>query len=156
MMITEVDTKAPKRATIGSCGYDIYSPIETTFYPGESVTFDTGICLTDEDYPAMRCYMYDSLVNAPTKCVITPIEWCILVLPRSSFGSKYGLSFDNTVSVIDSDYRDSIKLFISVTKELHIEKGERFAQMIVFPHCLFANEETPLERRTGGIGSTGR
>jgi dUTP pyrophosphatase len=154
-MYTEPYAKEPKRATFGSCGYDIFAPKDVTLKPGEITMIDTGICLEDSDFPIIHAVIYEQ-GSEPKKILIAPIEWMLLVLPRSSFGTTYGLSFENTASVIDKDYRDSIKLFVKVEKELHMVKGERLAQFMVYPHCIFANEDTPTEKRNGGLGSTGR
>ena len=155
MIFTEEYAKEPKRATMGSCGYDIFAPEDLTLVPGEVKMIDTGVCLEDSDFPLIHSVIYEQ-GGEPKKVLIAPMEWMLLILPRSSYGTKYGLSFENTASVIDKDYHDSIKLFVKVESDLHIVKGERMAQFIIFPHCIFANEDIPLAKRTGGIGSTGR
>ena len=35
--------KMPKRATVGSAGYDFFSPLDFTLNPGETIKIPTGI-----------------------------------------------------------------------------------------------------------------
>src|SRR5690606_15181129 len=75
--------KMPKRATIGSAGYDFFSPLTFTLAPGETIKIPTGIRAFIEEGWVLKCY------------------------PRSGLGFKYRLQLNNTVGIIDSDYYDS-------------------------------------------------
>ena len=83
----------------------------------------------------------------------------MLLFPRSSLGTQYGLQFLNTVGVIDSGYRDTIKATMCVTDPtldiLRLKKGTRFMQGVIVPFATIPEEEPPTEERTGGYGSTG-
>ena len=70
----------PKRATIGSAGYDFFLPFDIVLKPQESIIIPTGI----------RCQMND--------------EYVLQIYPRSSLGFKFRLQLDNVVGIIDSDY----------------------------------------------------
>lgn len=128
------DAGMPKRMTKYSCGYDFFLPHDIDVVAGEQVIVDTGICLEDGD-------LEDDEV--------------MLLFPRSSLGMKYGFRFLNSVGVIDSDYRDTIKAGITVSRNMHLNKGDRFMQGIVFNFRRISNEIEPQQKRTGGLGSTG-
>ena len=164
MLMNDENMIAPKRATYGSAGYDIYMPYDEVFKPGEFVTVDTGIKFCEPpsvEHPIMaqnvitesknRRKTFDTSVS-----VVEPANWVALVFPRSSFGFEYGLRFANTICVIDQDYTDTIKLKITVDKELKVSCGERIAQMIFIPYLMLVNEEKPSKSRNGGIWSKGR
>ena len=111
------DIKLPKRATIGSAGYDFFAPIDFTLAPGEEITIPTGI----------RSRIENGFV--------------LLIYPRSGLGFKYRLTLNNTVGVIDSDYFYSdneghimVRLTnCSTDKTVSVEKGQGFAQGIFMP-----------------------
>lgn len=127
----------PKRSTIQSAGYDIYSPVDVEVNPGEKVVIDTGVAFEDTDH------------------VVGMTEWVFKIYPRSSLGFKYGMRFSNSVGIVDMDYRDTIKLSIEVTEPMHIKKGDRIAQGIFVSYGVLYDEDKPTEYRNGGIGSTG-
>ena len=91
----------PKRATVGSAGYDFYTPIDITLKPGETIKIPTGI----------RCEMNPS--------------WVLMLFPRSGLGFKFRLQLNNTVGVIDSDYFYSDNeghIFIKLTNDSNENK----------------------------------
>lgn len=127
----------PRRATIGSAGYDFFSPDEYDLKPGEWTTIDTKVRFDgEEDVPYLK--------------------WFMMIVPRSGLSFKYGLRIINTVAIIDMDYRDTIKLKITVEAPYRLAKGERFAQGIILPFGIFRDEIKPETTRNGGFGSTGR
>lgn len=133
----------PRRQRKGDAGYDLYLPEDVTFkesgMPARNVTIDTGIIMEEGDIP------YGAVM---------------LLFPRSSLGTNYGLQLANTVGVIDSGYRDTIKATMRVTDPsvdiLRLQKGDRFLQGVIVPYGTIYGEEEPAEERTGGYGSTGR
>ena len=127
----------PKRATIGSAGYDIRVPFECTVRKGDVVKIPTGI----------RCKMNSNYV--------------MLIFPRSSLGIKRGLKIANTIPVIDSDYYyadNEGHIFICIQNDkkepLFLNKGEAIVQAVFLPYGI-SEEETVVKQRSGGIGSTG-
>ena len=84
-----------------------------------------------------------------------------LVFPRSSV-SKLDLVQANSVGVIDSSYRNSIKVRFKKLKDTSIVyvPGERIAQLIILPYPMIGfNEVEKLsdsDRGLGGFGSTGK
>ena len=132
------DVEMPRRSRRGDAGYDFYLPEDVVFKRGQKVTIDTGVAFDEGDIP----------------------DGCVMLLfPRSSLGSKYGLAFVNTVGVIDSQYRDTVKapmhLLDPSVGRLRLEKGTRFMQGVIVPFVTMPNEIEPTEERKGGFGSTG-
>ena len=134
------DEYLPKRATKGSAGYDFFSPVKMDCGPvnvgiaGYNI-IDTGIHLEEGDLKE---------------------DEVMLIFPRSSYGFKYGFHLANTVGVIDSDYRDSIKVAFAIDHNLlNIRKGDRIAQGVIVKFGKLPNEIAPTDERTGGVGSTG-
>ena len=130
----------PRRATSGSAGYDIYSPLEFDLAPGEIIKLPTGL-----------------------RARIEP-GWVLLLLPRSGQGFKYRLQLYNTVGVIDSDYYGADNeghIFVKLinanreSKTLHVKKGEAFAQGLFLPFGITVDDEADGVR-TGGFGSTSK
>lgn len=139
MMIEGVNL--PVRKTKGSCGYDIFCPMDLEIYNGKWMDVDTGILMEKGDIPE---------------------GYCALVFPRSSMGVKARLSLANTVGVIDSDYTmDTIKASITVDVKdrgytgVSLKRNERILQMVLVPFGIISTEEIPTQERTGGYGSTG-
>ena len=77
------DIGLPRRATVGSAGYDFFAPYDFTLAPGETAKIPTGIRVKMED------------------------GWVLMLFPRSGLGFKYRVQLDNTVGIIDGDYYDS-------------------------------------------------
>ncbi len=134
--------KLPRRATIGSAGYDIFTPISFILEPNQSVKFPTGVrCKIDEG-------------------------WVLKLYPRSGLGFKYRLQLDNTVGVIDNDYYYSDNeghMFLKLTndsKELKIvsvKAGEAVAQGIFVEYGVtIDDDEYEKKVRNGGFGSTSK
>ncbi len=128
----------PRRATTGSAGYDIYTPITYTLNPGESARIPTGIRVKIED------------------------GWFLSVFPRSGLGFKFRLQLDNTVGIIDSDYflaENEGHIFVKVTNDskegkiVILEAGKAFCQGIFLEYGITVDDETE-GIRIGGFGST--
>lgn len=84
-----------------------------------------------------------------------------LVIPRSGAGAKKGVSLNNTVGLIDSDYRGEWKAYIRNRNSAPIkwEVGDKLLQAVIIKA-----EQVPLDiveelddtaRGDGGFGSTG-
>lgn len=82
-----------------------------------------------------------------------------LIYPRSSI-SKTGHILANSVGVIDSNYRGSIKVrFKTIPDCKEYEIGDRVAQLIIMPYPSIEFEEVEelsnTDRGNSGFGSTG-
>ena len=130
--------KLPKSATVGSAGYDVFSPIDFSLKPNETIKIPTGIRVK------MEC------------------GWVLLNFPRSGLGFKYRLQLNNTVGIIDSDYYyadNEGHIFTKITnasnenKTVEVKAGQGFSQGIFMRFGITEDDEVS-ENRTGGFGST--
>ena len=131
--------KLPKRATVGSAGYDFYAPDDVTFTKGKSTLVPTGIRSKIED------------------------GWVLSIYPRSGLGFKHRCQLDNTVGIIDADYYNSSNeghIMIKISCDAHDEghsatvgAGDGFAQGI-FTQFGITFDDDADGIRDGGFGST--
>lgn len=128
----------PKRSTKYSAGYDFEVLFDFILKPGEVKKIPLGI----------KAEMNE--------------EEVLLIIIRSSLGTKYNLRLCNQVGVIDCDYYNNEEneghIMITIKNEGTIEKefrrGERICQGI-FTKFLTVDDEEKIEKeRTGGFGST--
>lgn len=130
--------KVPTYAHTTDACADIYADETVIINPGETKLISTGIAIA------------------------LPMAYVVHIYPRSSIGAKTPLRLSNSVGVIDSGYRDEIKIIYTNTgtEPFGIEKGDRIAQMCI-DHSPMARFEVVEdvkeigEDRGGGIGSTG-
>lgn len=134
------EIKLPKRATVGSAGYDLFAPEDITINPGESVKIPTNI----------RCQIDNG--------------WVLNLYPRSGLGFKHRIQLDNTVGIVDSDYYEADNeghIFVKITydtkdvnaKPVTIKAGDGFAQGVFLPFGV-TKDDVSEGLRTGGFGST--
>lgn len=130
----------PKRATEGSAGFDIYTPKDFDISPGEIVMVDTGLVFH------------------------IPPGWSGLLFARSGLASKRGISLATGVSLIDSDFRETLKVPLRMdcmNKVTHggadFGKGDRIAQIAFWKLAEVGLEVAEVRELTsrGGFGSTG-
>ena len=124
----------PCRATEGSVGYDLFSPVSWTIEPGGSGLIPLNLC-----------------VAIPQGCYGR-------IAPRSGLAWKKLL--DVLGGVIDTDFKDEVRVILinHGVEPVQIEKGDKIAQLIL-EKC-----ETPpvvqmenlFNTSRGGFGSTGR
>ena len=126
----------PKRATVGSAGYDFFAVFPFTLAPTETINIPTGIRVKIDE------------------------GWVLTMFPRSSLGFKYRLTLSNTVGIIDSDYYYAeneghifIKLINCGTSSLSVNKGQAFAQGVFFQYGITKDDDVQ-DIRIGGFGST--
>lgn len=125
----------PRRETTGSAGYDLRAAVGTlVIHPGQRRLVETGFAW---EIPAGMVGMVRS---------------------RSGYAVREGLHV--MAGVIDSDYRDEVKVLLVNLgdRPIRIECGDRIAQMVVTAHCvqeLIEVDELEGSDRTGGFGSTG-
>jgi dUTP pyrophosphatase len=92
-----------------------------------------------------------------------PEGYAGFVQPRSGLALRHGVSCLNTPGLIDSGYRDELRVLLVNTdpdEDYRVERGDRIAQLVVqrVEHATF----TPVaaldatDRGTGGFGHTGR
>jgi dUTP pyrophosphatase len=84
------------------------------------------------------------------------------VVPRSGLALRHGIALANTPGVIDSGYRDEVKVILLNTDpeaDYHVHRGDRIAQLFVQPVEEIAwdvVESLEGPNRGGGFGHSGR
>ncbi len=130
--------KLPKRATVGSAGYDFFSPMEIVLSPRETILIPTGIRVKMD------------------------VNYVLKLYPRSGLGFKFRLQLNNTVGIIDSDYYFSDNeghIFSKITndsnenKVINIPKNTGFMQGIFLEYGITIDDDVE-DIRNGGFGST--
>lgn len=132
--------KLPRRATVGSAGYDFFVPYDISLKPGETAKIPTGIRVWIEN------------------------GWVLKLYPRSGLGFKFRLQLNNTVGIIDSDYYYSDNeghIFCRITndsnenKTVSLKSGDGFCQGIFVEYGITTDDNAD-GIRNGGFGSTGK
>lgn len=132
--------KIPTRGSAMAAGYDLYADLAQpiTIHPHTTAMISTGIA------------------------VEIPEGYFGGIFARSGLAAREMLRPGNCVGVVDSDYRNEIKVALhSDGEEDHvIEPGERIAQLVIIPFLSVEFRETEklgeTERGMGGFGSTGK
>ena len=130
--------KMPTRGTDYAGGFDIYMPEKGSMMPGAT---------------------YGQIVPLGFSAEV-PVGYVALLLPRSSAGAKHGVSLNNTVGVIDADYRGEWMACLRLKNGLPYrwEAGERLLQFILVPVATpelnLVEELGTTARGEGGFGST--
>ncbi len=132
------EAKMPTKATPGSAGYDLYA-LEDTVVNGHAIV-RTGLAMD------------------------IPEGYVGKLFARSGNAFKYKLTLSNSTGIIDSDYRQEIKILITDLRQGEHEphtylKGDKIAQIIVEENpTVYFQEVKKLSEteRDGGFGSSGR
>lgn len=92
-----------------------------------------------------------------------PVGYAGFVQPRSGLALRHGVTCLNTPGLIDSGYRDELKVLLVNTdpdEPYKVERGDRIAQLVIQrveeAGFVVVDELPPSTRDTGGFGSTGR
>lgn len=129
----------PEHATSESAGLDIRTPVQLIIPPFSRVVVATDL-----------------------KAFMQPNEFLSIHI-RSSIGIKKGLILTNCTGIIDMDFFENeendgnIQLALTNTtaETIVIAENERVAQGIFQPFLRVGGQQT-ANKRTGGIGKTGR
>ena len=91
-----------------------------------------------------------------------PPGYAGFVQPRSGLALRHGVTCLNTPGLIDSGYRDEVRVLLvnlDPASDFVVERGDRIAQLVVqrVEHARFlpVAELPTSERGLGGFGSTG-
>lgn len=128
----------PSYAYEGDAGLDLRANATVDIPPHERVLIPTGIAIA------------------------LPDGFAGFVQPRSGMALKRGLSIANTPGLIDAHYRGEIKVIavnLDPRETIHIERGERIAQLVIqevpVVHLVEVDELDETDRGAGGFGSSG-
>lgn len=102
-------------------------------------------------------------VLIPTGLAIAiPDGYAGFVQPRSGNALKRGLTIANTPGLIDAHYRGELKVIainLDAHEPIHIERGERIAQLVIQKvptvHLVEVDKLDETDRGCGGFGSSG-
>jgi dUTP pyrophosphatase len=158
-IVQDKNAQMPTRATEGSAGYDFYSPVSVTLKPGESTIIDLGVSQQPEMISTSEPYSLGGIVYSDSWSRKVESGYVLLLTIRSSLALKHSLRAINPVAIIDSDYTDTIKFGIANGgRELYtIQKGDRICQGVFVPFLTVDQNDIVInQKRTGGIGSTGK
>ena len=138
VQLLDAGLPAPAYAHAGDAGLDLYARTSVELAPFERGLIPTGVAVS------------------------IPAGYAGFVQPRSGLAIKRGLSFVNTPGLIDSGYRGEISIIainLDPTETLHIERGERIAQLVLQPVATASvrvvDSLDATVRGAGGFGSTG-
>lgn len=130
--------RLPEYGSKGAGAFDIFSPVRVTVPANaRGVKVPLGIAVE-----------------------LLPGE-CMLLLPRSSTGTKTPLRMSNSVGLIDSDYRGEIAMTFDnlSTEDFEIHIGDRLVQgLVISPlkqQFIKVDSLSETERGNKGFGSTG-
>lgn len=95
--------------------------------------------------------------------VAIPDGYAGFVQPRSGLAFKHGVTLLNTPGLIDSGYRDELRVILvnlDPVTPYEVARGDRIAQLVIMAvtaASIGVVDELPeATRNTGGFGSTGR
>ncbi len=122
----------------GDAGLDLRANEDVTLEPHERTLVSTGLAIA------------------------IPDGYAGFVQPRSGMALKRGLSLANTPGLIDAHYRGELKVIavnLDASEPIHIERGERIAQLVIqkvpVVTLVEVDELDETDRGTGGFGSSG-
>lgn len=134
----DAEIELPQAQNRGDAGYDLRSAQDISIAPGERAIVPTGIAIA------------------------IPIGYGGFVQPRSGLAAKNGISVLNSPGLIDSGYRDELKVILINTdrnETFEIKRGDRIAQLVIQKYETVqwnvVEDLEDSERGTGGFGSTG-
>lgn len=128
----------PSYAYSGDAGLDLRANEDVTLRPLERRLVSTGLAIA------------------------IPEGYAGFVQPRSGLALREGLSMANTPGLIDAHYRGELEVCainLDSNKEIHIERGERIAQLVIqkipVVRLVEVDELEETDRGAGGFGSSG-
>lgn len=140
VVVLDPDLPLPSYARVGDAGADLLArePAELAAGGGRAL-IPTGIALA------------------------IPDGFAGFVQPRSGLALRHGVTCLNTPGLIDSGYRDELRVLLVNTDPAapyKIERGDRIAQLVIQrveqAKFVAVDELPPSERGLGGFGHTGR
>ena len=130
------DAILPQYATTGAACFDLHACETVVYGSGKSAVIDTGLAFE------------------------VPEGYALMIYSRSGHGFNNGWRLANSVGVVDSDFRGSVKVKL-VSDRAPIESiraGDRVAQAMLVPvpqyEIIEAGQLSDTERGDGGFGST--
>ena len=133
------DMPLPSYAYEGDAGLDLRASESVDLKPFERTLVSTGLAIA------------------------IPDGYAGFIQPRSGLAIREGLSLVNTPGLIDAHYRGELKVILinlDSSHVIHIERGERIAQLVIqkvpIVHLNEVEELDKTDRGAGGFGSSGQ
>lgn len=130
--------------------------------PERARLHDAGVDLVARDEVVLRAGGGRAAVGTGIAVAIPP-GWAGFVLARSGLALRDGVTCLNAPGLIDSGYRDEIKVVLLNTDPLvdyQVRRGDRIAQLVLLAvetvSWVVVEELAGSERGTGGLGHSGR
>lgn len=128
--------------------------------PSYAYTGDAGLDLRANE--AVDIAPHERALISTGLAIALPDGYAGFVQPRSGMALKRGLSIANTPGLIDAHYRGELKVIavnLDPHEPIHIERGERIAQLVIqqvpVVHLVEVDELDETDRGSGGFGSSG-
>lgn len=142
----------------------IYLPIKrldpSVELPGYAYAGDAGLDLRSNE--ELDLQPHERRLISTGLAIAIPEGYAGFVMPRSGLALREGLSMANTPGLIDSHYRGELKVCavnLDPTNPIHIERGERIAQLVILKVPTVTLREVgeldKTDRGAGGFGSSG-
>jgi dUTP pyrophosphatase len=132
-------------------------PLPTYARPG-----DAGADLVAREGAVLRRGGGRALIGTGIALAI-PEGYAGFVQPRSGLALRHGVTCLNTPGLIDSGYRDELRVLLVNTDpaaDYEVHRGDRIAQLVIQSveraEFLLVDQLDASERGTGGFGHTGR
>lgn len=176
----------PRRSDEGSAGYDLRAAEDVvipSILKLRQEAFENFMIVSQEDAESLERKMNEGYIptleeaeqltkDYELRAVLVPTglkakfpkDETLDVVNRSSVGTKLLLSLPHAVGIVDSSYYNNEKneghILVPFVNHLpfdvKIKKGEKIAQAIFRPYGITSNDKPVKEKRTGGLGSSGR
>ncbi len=133
---------------------------KTVELPGYAYEGDAGLDLRSSE--TVDLAPFERRLVSTGLAIAIPDGYAGFVQPRSGLALKKGLSMANTPGLIDAHYRGELKVCainLDPKETIHIEKGERIAQLVIQKVPVVTLQEvdelSQTDRGEGGFGSSG-
>ena len=133
---------------------------DTVELPSYAYTGDAGLDLRANESVDIR--PYERVLISTGLAIALPDGYAGFVQPRIGMALKQGLSIANTPGLIDAHYRGELKIIavnLDAHNTIHIERGERIAQLVIqevpVVTLVEVDELDETDRGAGGFGSSG-
>lgn len=138
----------------------MHTTSDTARRPVRATDSSAGLDLSLEEDVVVR-HGSITVANLPYRVAI-PHGYVGILALRSSLGAR-GVTIPNSIGIIDSDYRGTLKLALTTlpaTDPVTLRAGERVAQLVILPAVFPEPVEADVnadetQRGEGGLGSTG-
>lgn len=176
----------PRRSDDGSAGYDLRAAEDVvipSILKLRQEAFENFVVVSQEDKNSVEYKMGKGYIPTLEEAEVLTKEYDLRavfvptgikakfpknetldIVDRSSVGTKLLLSLPHAVGIVDSSYYNNesneghilVPFVNHLPFDVKIRKGEKIAQAIFRPYEITSNDKPVKDKRTGGVGSSGR